>query len=140
MDFTWLLLKGSSAPFSRSSENVSSSVVRLLQFLLCCLNPPRFPLFAFHPHFLTVHGCFVLPKLIIRTRAEEWDRKVEGISTVEHSFSSMIRPDNYAARLASLSPPFLLTQEQIKLLGVTCPRFYATLNFEQIRGGPSSDG
>lgn len=60
-------------------------------------------------------------------------RRIEGVSTLERGLSSMIRPANYPSVASVATPPttttpFTPTQEQIKHLGMTCPRFYATLN------------
>lgn len=58
----------------------------------------------------------------------EQGRWIEGVRTLERGLSSMICPANYPSVASVTAPPPPLTEEQIKHLGMTCPRFYATLN------------
>lgn len=73
----------------------------------------------------TAHVHRGLPRLIMKARTGEQAGRIEGVSTLERGLSAMIRPANYLS--AGHHTP-TLAREQIKHLGMTCPRFYATLN------------
>lgn len=128
MDFTQSFLKGCTTP-----------LVFWESLIFCCKSPlPRSC--SLTPCVFLLLFTFLLPFLTQRTSRSAHYERLNGRtgvgelkvlarrSAASHPWSAQLITQVWPVSLHTLSPPPNLTQEQIKHLGMTCPRFYATLN------------